>query len=305
MLVSAFLIGTVSTPAHLQPVPIVPPPPVYDDAGRPLLLLRPAHRVVTLAPALTELVYAAGAHEHLVGVSAYSDFPEMARYKPKVADATGISFEALLALKPELVLAWKGGTRAEDIARLGSLGINVFVIEIRSLADVSRAIRVIGKLVDLRDGDRKAREFAAIFDARLEKLQVASKTKSRVRVFFQISQMPLMTVNGEHFISETMKLCGGENVFADVAQTVVEPSREALLRRGADAILRPASIHKDATRDDALYGALEAYRSGRVYSLNADWVLRPGPRVLLAADEICAALERARTSMASAVKSTP
>lgn len=272
--------------------------PMQDDAGRPTVLASRASRVVTLAPSLTELVYAAGFEEQLVGVSAFSDFPESAKRLPQIADAAGISFEALLALKPSLVLAWKGGTRPADIARLASLGVNVFVIDVRTHADVARAVRNIGQLVARPAGGNTAEQFAEMFEAKLEKLQMANKGKATVRAFFEISQMPLMTVNGQHFISETIKLCGGENVFSDLPQMVIEPSREALWKRGADAILRPASIHKDLARDKTLYSGLAAYRNGRIYALNADWNLRPGPRVLLAAEEICAALDQARESMA-------
>lgn len=289
----------IFAPGGVQAAVVKPLSPFHDDEGRPALMTFRAQRVVTLAPSLTELVYAAGAHENLVGVSAYSDFPVVARHLPQVADATGISFEALLALKPDLVLAWKGGSRPTDIARLTSLGINVFVIEIRTHADVSRAVRTIGQLVGRPAGDDTPERFAAMFESKLEKLQLAGKGKSPVRVFFEISQMPLLTVNGEHFISETVKLCGGVNIFSDVAQVVLEPSREVLLQRGADAILRPEPVHKDVGRDKTLYTGLAAYRSGRIYALNADWILRPGPRVLLAAEEICAALDRARTSMAA------
>jgi iron complex transport system substrate-binding protein len=279
--------------------PGVPTSPIIDDEGRAIVLTAFARRVVTLAPSLTELMYAGGANEKLVGVSAYSDFPESARHKPQVADAAGISFEALLALKPDLVLAWKGGTRPADVLRLESFGIKVFAIEIRTLADVPRAVRLIGKLVGRPKFVDTPANFASAFEESLEKMQLASKNKTALKVFFEISQMPLMTVNGKHFISETMKLCGGENVFADVAQLVVEPSREELLKRGADVILRPASINKNVAHDKTLYAGLEAYAGGRIYPLNADWILRPGPRVLLAAEEICAALDQARTNMST------
>ena len=247
-------------------------------------------------------MYAAGAQEQLVGVSAYSDFPESAKHKPQVADAAGISFEALLGLKPDLVLAWKGGTRHTDIARLESLGINVFVIEIRALSDVPRVMRMLGKLLGRPLPSDTSEQFAVTFESKLASLQAAARDKSQVRVFFEISQLPLMTVNGNHYISETVKLCGAENVFADVAQMVIEPSREELLKRGADVILRPASIHRDVARDKAFYAGLEAFRSGRIYPLNADWILRPGPRVLLAAEEICTALDRARADIAAGKK---
>ena len=281
---------------------VTPVPTIYDDAGRFKAITYSARRVVTLAPSLTELVYAAGAHEQLVGVSSYSDFPEGAKHKPQVADASGVSFEALLALKPDLVLAWKGGTRTADIARLESLGVNVFVMEIRTLADVPRALRTIGKLTGKPEFGDTPERVAAAFEWKLGLLKEVSKGKAPLRVFFEISQMPLMTVNGQHFISETVKLCGGVNVFSDASQIVIEPSREALLQRGADAILRPASIQKDIARDKALYAGLSAYREGRIYPLNADWILRPGPRVLLAAEEVCAALDRARANIAASQK---
>ena len=277
---------------------LTPASPMYDDAGRPRIISSLARRVVTLAPSLTELVYAAGAHEQLVGVSAYSDFPESAKGKPQIADAAGISYESLLALKPDLVLAWKGGTRPADIARLEALGVNVFVMEISTLADVPRALRTIGKLTDRQKYDDTPERAAKMFESKLEILYSANKGKSPVRIFFEISQMPLMTISGQHFIAETIKLCGGVNVFVDVAQVVIEPSREELLQRGADVILRPRSIHKDVAHDKGLYAGLAAYRYDRIYALNADWVLRPGPRVLLAAEQICTALDRARAGMA-------
>lgn len=292
----ALLLAVLVSARHADAVTAVAP--MYDDAGRPKAMTYSAKRVVTLAPSLTELVFAAGAHEQLVGVSAYSDYPEAASFKPQVVDATGVSFEALLALKPDLVLAWKGGTRPVDIARLESLGVNVFFIGISTLADIPRAMRTIGKLLGRPLPSDKPAQFAAGFESRLAAFQAESKGKTALKVFFEISQMPLMTVNGKHFISETMRLCGGENVFADMAAVVIEPSREDLLTRGVEVILRPASIHKDVARDRTLYAGLDAYRGGRIYPLNADWILRPGPRLLLAAEEVCAALDQARASMA-------
>ncbi|MEQ1517377.1 MAG: helical backbone metal receptor [Usitatibacteraceae bacterium] len=300
---SLALVTVVAVAGGIPALAITAVPAMLDDAGRPKGAGYSAKRVVTLAPSLTEFVYAIGASEQLVGVSAYSDFPEGAKLKPQVADGVGVSFEALLALKPDLVLAWKDGTRSVDIARLDSLGINVFVLQIRALSDVPRVTRVIGKLLGRPLPTDMPERFAATFEAKLVNLQTANVGKLPVRMFFEISQLPLMTVNGQHFITETVRLCGGENVFSDVTQLVVEPSREELFKRGADAILRPASIHKGVARDKALYAGLAAYQRGRVYALNADWILRPGPRVLLAAEEICAALDRARMSMGADAKS--
>ena len=250
-------------------------------------------RIITLAPSLTELVYAAGAGDQLVAVSAFSDFPPAARRLPQVSDASGISWESVLAQKPDLVLAWQDGTRPADIARLHSLKFDVAILTIRTLDDVPVALRKVGVLT----GRKLQSETAAIAYAnRLTALRHANANKPIVKTFFEISALPLMTINRHHVISDVISLCRGENVFADAPTLVSEPSREALLARGADAILhtRPEN---DASLEKSQYVGLAALQSKRVYKLTADYVLRPGARLLLAATEVCDALDRARALM--------
>lgn len=251
----------------------------------------PATRVVALAPSLTELVHAAGAGEKLVAVSAYSDYPASARALPEVADAAGIAWERLIGLKPDLVLAWAGGTRPMDIARLRELGIPFLVVEVAKLDDVPRVLRDIGRRAGT---DLVAEQAATAFERDLGRLRAASIGKRRVRAFFEISRRPMMTVNGRHVISEVLNACGGENVFADASALAAEPSREELLVRAPEVILYGRS-RGDAARDDRVeYGVLPAWRDGKIYSITADYVFRPGPRLLRAAEEVCAALDRAR-----------
>ncbi|MEP7155737.1 MAG: cobalamin-binding protein [Betaproteobacteria bacterium] len=271
-----------------------PVPPLRDDDGRPVLLGTPAVRVVTLAPSLTELVFAAGAGDKLAGVSAYSDYPANATRLPVMSDAAGISWEGLLALNPDLVLAWKGGTRDADISRLNALGINVFTIEIKRLDDVARALRAIGKLVGRPD---PAEQAARTYRHQLEVLREANAGKQKIGVFFEISGKPLMTINRDHVITEAMTVCGGRNVFADAPTLVIEPSREELLKRKPDAILHGKTSKGD--RDESQYKGLSA-ATERNYGITADFVFRPGPRLLLATQEICAALDRSRASLGAA-----
>ncbi len=278
--------------AHLvQAQPVEAP---LDAEGRPELPGTPALRVVTLAPSLTELVFAAGAGDKLAGVSAYSDFPAEARSLPQVASATGISWESLLALQPDLVLAWKGGTRPADISRLNALGVNVHVVEIRRLADVPQVLRTIGNLVG-RPGP--AARAAEVFRRQVVQLQNGNKDKAVVRSFFEISASPLMTINGDHVISELIGLCGGVNVFGDASGLVSEPSREELLARKPDAILYGKLSGDARPTQSSAYAGLRAAQLGRIYGITADYAFRPGPRLLLAADEICGALDRSRVSM--------
>jgi iron complex transport system substrate-binding protein len=286
---AALLALAVASVAFAQPVPSL-----RDDDGRPALFGTPAVRVVTLAPSLTELVYAAGAGDKLVGVSAYSDFPLPARQLPQVADASGISWESLLALKPDLVLAWKGGTKQADITRLHTLGVNVFAIEVRQLSDVSRAMRAIGKLVGRpvpADGA------AASFDWEIAQLRIENAKKIPLAVFVEISTKPLMTVNRDHVLSEVLAVCNGNNAFADSPTLVSEPSRELLLKRAPEVVVRAKSGDEKAA-DLLAYQGLQALKAKRVYGITADYAFRPGPRLLLATREICQSLDSARSSLA-------
>ena len=247
-------------------------------------------RIVTLAPSLTELVYAAGAGDQLVAVSAFSDFPPEAKRLPQVSDASGIAWESLLAQKPDLVLAWQDGTRPADIARLQSLRIDVAILTIRTLDDVPIALRKIGALTGRASASVSA---ASAYTNRLGALRQANANKPIVKTFFEISALPLMTINRLHVISDVITLCRGENVFADAPTLVSEPSREALLARGADAILHTRSA-RNPSFENAQYVGLAALQAMRVYRLTADFAYRPGPRLLLSAEEVCEALDRAR-----------
>jgi iron complex transport system substrate-binding protein len=286
------LASVVAVIAFAQPVPSL-----RDDDGRPALFGTPAVRVVTLAPSLTELVYAAGAGDKLVGVSAYSDFPPPARELPQVADASGISWESLLALKPDLVLAWKGGTKQADITRLHTLGVNVFAIEIRQLSDVSRAMRAIGKLVGR---PLPADATAAAFDWEISQLRIENAAKASLTVFVEISAKPLMTVNRDHVLSEVLAVCNGNNVFGDSPTLVSEPSREVMLKRSPAVVVRAKSEGATSTAEaTALYRGLDAMVAKRIYGITADYAFRPGPRLILAAREICQSLDQARVSLAA------
>jgi iron complex transport system substrate-binding protein len=245
-------------------------------------------RIATVAPSLTELVFAAGAGDKLVAVSAYSDYPAEAKKLPQVADYSGINLEALLARKPDLVLVWTSGTREADIQRLAKLGIRVEAIGVNALTDVPKALRRIGQLA----GTTAVAEIAAQqFETRLVKLQRDNQAQIKVSAFFEISRTPLMTIGGTHFISEVLNICGATNVFANVDTVVFEPSREALLAKNPRMILYAAAskpIKKERTeRDNAVYRGLSVVDREHVYAVEADHILRPGPRLIDAAEQVC------------------
>ncbi|MBC7623960.1 MAG: cobalamin-binding protein [Aeromicrobium sp.] len=250
-------------------------------------------RIAALAPSLTELVYAAGAGRNLVAVSAFSDYPEAAKRLPQVADFAGVNLEALIRLKPDLVLVWESGTRPSDIARLRDLQIRTESIRINTFDDVPAAIRRIGELAGTVE---LANAAAEQFVSRAKTLVANNQRKPAVTVFFEIGRTPLMTINGSHFISRVLSICGGVNVFANAATQVFQPSREVLLQLDPQVILLGASQQKRVGRDDAIYQGLAAYRRGKLLSISADHILRPGPRLLDAAAEVCNVLDGIRAA---------
>jgi iron complex transport system substrate-binding protein len=161
-----------------------------DDRGQPILLSAPARRVVTLAPHLTELIFAAGGAASLVGVDRFSDYPAAAAGLPRVGDAAGLDLERILALRPDLVFGWLSGNKPSDIDRLEQLGVKLFLSEPRHLGDVPRTLRVMGKLLG---SAAAAEQEARAFEQRLQAMQVQVTGLRAVPVFFEIWHHPLMT----------------------------------------------------------------------------------------------------------------
>jgi iron complex transport system substrate-binding protein len=249
-------------------------------------------RIVTLAPHLAELVYAAGAGSKLVGVSTYSDHPAAAAQLPIVGSGGDVNVEAVLALRPDLVLAWQSGNNAAGVAALQRRGIKVVSTEATTLADVARLIRLFGTLA----GTSSVAEVSArAYEQRIAVLRDRYARGPSVRVFVEIWHEPLMTVNGAHVVSEALALCGATNLFADAGPLTPIVSREQLYARRPDAILS-TGFFDDASMRAAwqAFAALEAVRRGRVYRVDADLLTRMGPRLADGVAEVCAAVGRAR-----------
>lgn len=252
-----------------------------------------ASRIAALAPSLTELVFAAGAGHKVVAASSFSNYPLAARALPQVADHGGINIEALLGQRPDLVLVWTSGTRETDIERLVALGIRTERISIATLADIPVALRRIG---DLAGTAEFAGAAADKLEARLAGLRERFQLKSRVSVFIEIGRAPLMTVNANHFISEVVRLCGGTNIFADRSPLVFQPSREQLIARQPDVVVfgENRMVGADRRDNDDVYAALRVRGQANMLGIESDQLLRPGPRLIDAADSLCQRLDEFR-----------
>jgi len=199
---------------------------VVDDAGRSVVVDRPPARVVTLAPSLAELVFAAGAGKSLVGVSALSDYPAAARAIARVGDAGRVDVERVLALKPDLVLVWQRGNVGREIEQLERAGVRLFQLAPQRLDDVARAIERLGVLLGHEvEAKRRAGELRSV----LARLRAAHANAPPVRVFYQVWQQPLLTVNRRQIIDEVQQLfIGGNNSLCRPPASMPQELQETL-----------------------------------------------------------------------------
>jgi iron complex transport system substrate-binding protein len=267
-------------------------PQVTDDAGHEIRLDHPARRIVALAPHLTELAYAAGAGDAVVAVGRYSDFPREALAKPVVGDAFAVDYEALAKLRPDLVLVWGSGTPQRFKDKLRALGWPVMDVEIRDVAGLESALRRIGTLAGTAPAaDARARAIGADWAA----LQREYAGRRPVRVFFQLWDAPLMTLNGQHLISSAIAACGGRNVFADLPTLTATVSWEVAVERDPELVVTGGSPSEPAKPGRwAEFPQVSATRHGEFARVDGDLIARSGPRFVDGARALCAAIDRAR-----------
>jgi iron complex transport system substrate-binding protein len=272
-------------------------PSAVDDSGQAVRLARPAARIVSLAPGITELLFDMGAGAQVVAVSEYSDTPPEARALPRVSRAQGIDLEAIAALKPDLVVAWGSGYSPALLESLRRLGSPVYIEEPRRLEDIATSIERLGALA----GAPRAAALAGAFRLRLAQLRQRYAARPAVPVFYQVWSSPVMTLGGSHVASEVMQVCGARNVFADLAPLVATVDVESVLaaRPLVLASAEPGAIDRGALDLWRRYPQLPAVAQGNFVTLDADQMDRETPRVLDAAQQLCEAVERARHKQAA------
>lgn len=255
---------------------------VSDDYGYQVRLPAPASRIVSLAPHLTELLYAAGAGTRTVGAVDYSDFPPEARTLPRVGSDAHINLESVLALRPDLIVAWPNPGSVRAVNRLAELPLPVFRSEPRELEDIATTLERLGVLAGT---SREAQRAARAFRARKAELAKRYTGRATVRVFYQVWDRSLLTVNGDHLISKVIRLCGGENVFAAAPVIAPEVDREAVLRANPEVIITSSAGAKRPN-----------WFAKGFYVVPAELIQRHTPRLLEGAEQVCRALEQTRSA---------
>ncbi len=269
---------------------------VIDYYHRQVTLTAPAQRIVALSPHLVENVYSAGAGDLLVGAVSYSDYPVQAKNIPRVGSYIKTSLEALLVLKPDLVLLWGSGGGGYTVNMLQQLGLNVYVDDPRTLDDVARSINDIGVLAGTQIVSKKT---VNSYTEKLKALRGKFENKTPVSVFYQIWNEPLQTLNNQHLVGDIMQLCGAENTFHDAATLAPIISMESVLTRNPHVIIASGTNNKRPKwlDDWRKWPHLSAVKNNQLYFITPDILQRHTTRILQGTELLCQYIERTRQSM--------
>jgi len=253
---------------------------VRDMAGREVSLASPPRRIISLVPSFTEIVYAIGAEDRLIGVTDFCDFPPAARRKPSVGGMVAPSLEGIVALKPDLVLATTGGNSDETFRQLRRLGIPTYAIEVNSFADMMDLIRRVGELTGHASA---ASPLVATLEARIHAVRRAVAPFPPPRVLYVLWPEPLIVPGRDTLVTELIQTAGGRSVTAQEAGGYPRFSLEAAVARAPDVIV----LARHGSGSNALpvdpwqrLTSLPAIKAGRVYSVDGNILHRYGPRVV-------------------------
>ncbi|MGH8178875.1 MAG: cobalamin-binding protein [Steroidobacter sp.] len=253
--------------------------------------LRPAQRIVSLAPHLTELAFSAGAGDRIVGTVEYSDHPAAARRIPRIGDAFRVDLERVLALRPDVVLVWESGTPVQTIKRMKALGLEVIPIATSRLKEIAAALGTIG---DIAGTQVAASQAAMQFTTQISSLRNRYQGRAPVSVFVQVNDRPIYTINSAQIMSEVVELCGGRNVFAQLNELAPIVSIEAVIAANPQVILATNDTVPDAASHWRRWRHIAAVKTDNVYTISSDDVARATMRLAAGAAHVCRTLDTAR-----------
>lgn len=263
----------------------------------------PAQRIATLAPHLAELVCAAGGCARLVAVSEYSNYPASVTKLPQLGGAWNINLEAVLAQRPDLVIAWTDGTPPDQVARLQKLGLHVVWLQANTLDSIGAALEMVGDLLGTQAAAAKA---ANDYRQRLAGLRAQHRDEPAIRAVYQIETSPAYTISAASPISEVMSLCGGINVFAALPTISAAIGQEAMLAAAPEVVLYGREESAAAIRAYwARLGSAPVAQAGNLYAIDPDLLGRASPRMLDGVVAVCDAFDQARSRLAAIRRRSP
>ncbi len=267
---------------------------VVDDAGRRIELAQPAHRIVSLAPHITEQLFAVGAGDRIVATTDFADYPPAAKKIPRVARAHSVDLERVAAARPDLIIVWGSGFPPATIEALQRMNVPVYVNEPGSLDSIASSLERLA----LVSGGSLGRATADRLRTQLADLRSRYADRGSVRVFYQIWSQPLMTLGAPHVLTEAIGLCGGRSVFKDLAPIAPQVSLESVLAADPEIIITAEPGGKPSGQLDAWkrWPQLRAVQRSQLVTLDADRINRHGPRIAAEIEVMCERIDAARKS---------
>jgi iron complex transport system substrate-binding protein len=264
-----------------------------DDAGDMVTLAQPARRVVSLSPHVTEMLFAAGGADRIVGTVNYSDYPPAAKNIPRVGDNRSVDIEHLLSLKPDLLVVWRHNASSRQMDQLRRLGIPLFYSDPHKLEDIPESVMRLGRLMGT---EQRARQSAGELRKQLETLVSKYRNRPQVRVFYQVWDKPLYTLNERHIITDAIRVCGGENIFASLPMAAPSITQEAVVKENPEVIVSGDRDNQAVSGIEIWkqYPSMLAVKRGNLFAIDGNLINRSGPRIIAGAGELCARLEQAR-----------
>jgi len=264
---------------------------VKDDAGAAVTLTKPAQRVISMAPHATELLFAAGGGARVVGAVDYSDYPEAAKRIPRIGSNREVDIERIMALKPDLIVAWMHGSSERQIELVRRLGVPVYLSDPQTLEGIPDSVQ---RLAQLMGTEAAAQPVAAELRAQLASLRKRYAGRPPVRTFYQVWDKPLYTLSGKHIVTDALRLCGGENIFHALAVTAPVVTLESVLQADPEAVFGSAEKNYGGVNLWRQYPSMTAVRNENLFTVDGDLLNRAGPRMIAGAAVMCEKLEEAR-----------
>ncbi|MDH5392271.1 MAG: cobalamin-binding protein [Gammaproteobacteria bacterium] len=265
---------------------------IKDDENRMVSFSKPAVRIISLSPHATELLFSAGATDQIVATVSYSDYPPQAKQIPRIGSYKKIDLESVVKIDPDLIVAWNSGGAEQQIQDLKKLGYKIYFSEPRTFEDVANNISNMGKILGT---ESVARQSAGMYLDELARLKLQYNNLETVRVFYQVWNKPLRTINNGHLISSVIAFCGGHNVFGNLSIRAPKVGIESVIEKNPEAIIIGMTENrKEWVEPWFQWPSIDAVRNKHVYNVNADLIVRQGPRILQGAKRVCEVLEKVR-----------
>ena len=277
-LFASFSVATASAPLT-----------VVDDTGRKVTLPAVARRIVSIAPGATEMLFTAGAGDRVIATVEFSDEPPAAQKIPRIGDSNAIDMERVVALRPDVVVVWEGGSNVAQVNRLERLQVPLYRHKVVRLADIPDSLRRLGALTGTTADAEKA---AADLEARLGRLATLYGKEAGPTVLLEVWNRPIYTVGGSHMMTDSLRLCGARNIFADLKEQGPSVDTEAVIGRDPEIIVAvaPPGTSGEWLAEWKRFGTMRAVKNGRLIPFEDRRLSLLGPSAVAGTEALCEAL---------------